>query len=119
MKKQILILLLLSILSCGSDDITNTRAYVEGKAESQTSKPEDIEFSLLSDGKTIAQTTPTSNGTFVLSGPLLGQKFSFKSNKKIRSIVTSQSGLQFAADSLSVDVPSGVNYLFISKIEVK
>ncbi len=111
--------LTLTLISCGSDDLTNVRAYVVGKVVSESTAIDDLEFSLVSENKVIAQTKPNSAGAFVLSGPLVGNSFSFISNKKIKSFTATQQQCKLSTDSLSILVPEGISYLELSKVEIK
>jgi len=106
-------------ISCGSDDLSSTRAYVEGKVKTETLYLEDLNISITSENKTVARTIPTSSGNFVLSGPLFSDGFSVNFNEKIKTFSASRSGCTLSEDSLSIIVPEGVSYITFSEITMQ
>ncbi len=119
MKKFVVFSVLLLIISCGSDDLGDTRAYVEGRINSPSSNYENIELSIISESRTVAQTIPTESGSFVLSGPLFSSGFNIKFNKKIKSFLTDKSNCTISTDSLSIVVPEDVSYIKFNEILMK
>lgn len=119
MKKKIYFLALpLLLISCGQDDLSSTRAYVEGKIKSPTIT-EEFRIVLESDGKTVAETTPNSSGNFVLSGPLFSEGFSVNFPQKIETFTSSKSGCSISEDSLSITIPKGISYITFTEISLK
>lgn len=119
MKNWIFFCFLLLILGCGSDDLSTTRAYVEGRINSPSSNYENIELSIISESRTVAQTIPTESGSFVLSGPLFSEGFNIKFNKKIKSFSTDKPNCSITSDSLSIVVPKEVSYINFNEILMK
>ncbi len=116
--KKFYLLSLFALFSCGRQDFSNTRAYVEGTiTSSQTS--EDITIEIISNGKSVAATSLSGNRNFVLSGPLFGQGFSLLLSSKIESFDSNRSGLILSADSMSIAVPAGISYLTFNNIRLK
>lgn len=110
-------LLVLSIFAgCNSENRNNSRAYVEGKMTGNQVDYNKILVSLKSDGKIIAEATPSGSGQFVVSGPLLSESFSLISNKKIKSFTASKSGCTLSADALEIQIPAGTTYLTFNEI---
>jgi len=107
------------LLSCGSDDLSSTRAYVEGKVKTETLYLEDLKISITSENKTVAQTVPTSSGNFVLSGPLFSEGFSVNFNEKIKSFSASKSGCTLSDDSLSIHIPERISHIIFSEVTMQ
>lgn len=118
MKRWFLILSLFC-LSCGSDDVSNTRAYAEGKVISDVTALADLDISIVSDDKVVAQTKPTASGNFVLSGPLFSDGFKVKFNKKIKRFSAPSKTLSVSEDSLSILVPEEVTYISFEEVHLK
>lgn len=119
MKQAFSVFSLILLMSCGSDDLSNIRAYTEGKLTSKTHIVSDIELALKSEDRIISQGNPDANGNFTLSGPLFSQGFSLVSNQKILRFTASNSQVQLAPDSLSIVVPKGVTYVKFEEILVQ
>lgn len=114
------VLVLLTVFSsCTSENRDNARAYVEGKITGNQLKFDEISISLRSEGKSIAETIPTTSGEFILSGPMLNDSFSLVSNKKIKSFTASKSGCKISADNLEILVPTGTTYITFNEIIVE
>ena len=114
------VLVLLTVFSsCTSENRDNARAYVEGKITGNQLKFDEISISLKSEGKSIAETIPTTSGEFILSGPMLSGSFSLVSNKKIKSFTASKSGCKISGDSLEILVPTGTTYITFNEIIVE
>ena len=103
--------------ACGSDDLGTTRAYVEGKIS--TSGFSEVNISITSAGKIVAQTIPTSKGSFVLSGPLFSGDFTVNFTKKIESFATTKTNCTLSKDSLSIIVPQPISYIIFDDIKLK
>ena len=76
-------------------------------------------FYIISEDKVVAQTQPTPEGKVVLSGPLFGNQFSFKSDKKIASFQSSREGCKISSDEYSIEIPAGVTYIQFSEIKLR
>lgn len=109
----------LFFISCGSDDLSNTRAYAEGKITSKAVLMSDIAISIQSESKTVAQTIPTESGSFVLSGPLFSEGFVLKFNKKVKSFSASKNNCTLSSDALSIEIPKGITYIQFNQIEME
>jgi len=107
------------LTSCRSDDLSNTRAYVEGKIATENISFDEINIFIKSENKVVAQTIPTSSGNFVLSGPLFSEGFSVHFNEKIKSFSASKSNCSISEDSLSIIVPEDVSYIVFSEVKLK
>ena len=119
MKKLLYFFLFLLLISCGSDDLGNTRAYVEGKISTKNLILQDLNISIKSENKVVAQTVPTSSGSFVLSGPLFSDGFTIHFTQKIKSFSASKPNLELASDSLSIKVPGNVSHLVFNEITMQ
>ena len=119
MKRAFFLLFGILLTGCGSDDFSNTRAYVEGKLVSESLPPEEVEISLVSQSRTVAQTVPVPSGTFVLSGPLFSDDFRIKFSRKVRNFTASKPGCTLSSDSLYIDVPARVSHISFNEITVK
>ena len=110
------VLSLALFLGCDSESRNNSRAFVEGKITGTQIDYKEINISLSSDSKNIADTFPNSSGDFILSGPLLSDTFSLVSNKKIKSFSASKSGCKLSTHALQILVPAGTTYLVFNEI---
>lgn len=111
--------LALFFVSCGSDDLSNVRAYAEGKIVTENIAMGEVKISLISNGRVVSQGQPSSSGNFILSGPLFSDGFEVKMNHKIQSFSTSRAGCSISEDSLSVVVPEGISYISFDEIRLK
>lgn len=119
MKKLLYFFFFLILTSCESDDLGNTRAYVEGKISTKNLNLQDLAISIKSENKVVAQTVPTTSGNFVLSGPLFSNGFTIHFNQKIKSFSASKPNLVLASDSLSINIPENVSHLVFSEITMQ
>lgn len=113
------IFLLNIFVSCNSENRDNSRAYVEGKITGNQLDFNEIKVFIKSDGKNIAETTPTGSGQFILSGPLISDTFSLVLKKKIKSFSSSKTGCTISSDSLEILIPSGSTYVIFNEINLK
>lgn len=114
-----IILLIVSLYSCQSENRDNSRAYVEGKITGKQLDDNKICILLKSDDRNIAETTPNGSGQFALSGPLLADAFSLVLNKKIKSFSSSKTGCAISFDSLEILIPAGSTYVIFNEINLK
>lgn len=117
--KWLFFILLMLCLSCGSDDLSNTRAYAEGKVVSESFAMNDLDIFIISNTKVVAQTKPTASGSFVLSGPMFSDGFDLKFNRKIASFSASKEGCSLSQDSLSIVLPDEVSFISFEEIRLQ
>lgn len=108
--------LLFFFQSCRNSADENPRAYVEGKINPAT--VEKFTLKIVSQDKTMAETTIKSDGSFVLSGPIFPGSFTVVSSHKIESFQTLQTELSISSDRYQIIVPQGVTYLKFNEIKV-
>ena len=116
MKLFYIIFLSCLVLSCQTENRSNPRVYVEGNLRSTVLQSKEILVTIKSDNSIIAETVPSDDGSFILSGPLLIDNFSLVFNSKIKSFKSSKSGCTVSPDSFQILVPAGTTYLTFTEI---
>lgn len=114
---MLFISILLLFGSCGNDDTSNTRIYIEGTVKTSLSQNE-VELKIKNQERIISSTFLENSGKFQMSGPLFSGNSELISNQKIKSFSTNKIGLELSKDSMSIIVPSAVSYILFNEIQL-